>query len=583
MSSTNKSEFQVFKDLINAAGANKPKLKLSLLLVACSYIFQGFAYAVFYPIFKSIIAREYAHTVELMWYVVSFFLVSTLLSWIANNYDFNGHAVEAQHRLRKNLGMQLRRIPMQILSGRRSGDLAEIISANVEEVTLFVFTVCSVMMMGIIIPVTVGITTLFIDWKLGLAILLIFPAIIPFYRWRKPAFDRGMKYLNDVNNELSTECIEFIQGLPVLKASKGVEKTVEKLSKTVDKVWHTQAYGHGKGGRPNLIITTAVELGILIILAISVLFVVNGSSEAIHVIVLMIIVIRFTEVISILVPMTMFFSLMEAGVKKMKGLFSIKPLPQPEVSAKTDGFDIHFEDLSFKYGDSTDYALKDINLHIPEKSIVAFVGASGSGKTTLTRMVLRYADPTKGSIKIGGKDLTTFKTKDLMDKISVVFQDVYLFDDTIRQNIKMGKPDATIAEVITAAKRAQCHDFIMQLPNGYETKLGEMGNSFSGGEKQRISIARALLKNTPIVILDEPTSSLDSLSELAIQKAIDELVKDKVVLVIAHRLSTIIGANTICVMQEGSLIEEGTHDKLIAAKGKYFQLWQAETKLAEMV
>lgn len=581
--STNRSEIQVFNDLINAAGANRSKLRSSLLLVAASYIFQGLAYAVFYPVFKSIVAKEYNHTVELLWYVAGFFMISTLLSWIANNYDFNGHASEAQYRVRKNLGMQLRRIPMQLLSRRRSGDLAEIISANVEEVTLFVFTVCSVMMMGIIIPVTVGIATLFIDWKLGLAILIIFPAIIPFYRWRKPAFDRGMQYLNDVNNELSTECIEYIQGLPVLKASKGVEKTVEKLGKTVDKVHQVQAYGHGKGGRPNLIITTAVELGILIILGLGVLFVFKGSSEAIYVMVMMIIVIRFTEVISILVPMTMFFSLMEAGVKKINALMAIPPLKEPDISSQTSQSDIRFENLYFRYTGSDTYALENINLHIPEKSIVAFVGPSGSGKTTLTRMVLRYADPSEGAVYIGGKNIRSFTMDDLMSKISVVFQDVYLFDDTIEQNIKMGKRDATREEVIAAAKRAQCHDFITQLPKGYETKLGEMGNSFSGGEKQRISIARALLKDTPIVILDEPTSSLDSLSELAIQKAIDELVKDKVVLVIAHRLSTVLGADKICVMQEGRLTEKGTHGELIAQKGKYFQLWQAETKLAEMV
>lgn len=581
--SSNKSEIQVFRDLINAAGANKSKLKSSLLLMVGSYIFQGLAYALFYPIFKSIIEAKYSQTIELLWYVIGFFILSTILSWIANNYDFNGHAAEAQCQIRKDLGAQLRRIPMQLLSRRRSGDLAEIISANVEEVTLFVFTICSIMLMGIIIPVTVGIATLFIDWKLGLAILIIFPVIIPFYRWRKPSFDRGMQYLNDVNNELSSECIEYIQGLPVLKASKGIEKTVEKLGKTIDKVHQVQAYGHGKGGRPNLIITTAVEIGILLILAVAIIFVINGSTEAIYAIVMMIIVIRFTEVISILVPMTMFFSLMEAGVKKINTLMAISPLEEPQISSQTSKFDIRFENIYFKYQRSENNALTNINLQIPEKSIVAFVGPSGSGKTTLTRMLLRYADPEHGTVYIGGKNIQSFKTDYLMSKISVVFQDVYLFDDTIEQNIKMGKQNATHQEVIAAAKRAQCHDFICQLPNGYQTKVGEMGNSFSGGEKQRISIARSLLKNTPIVILDEPTASLDSLSELAIQKAIDELVKDKVVLVIAHRLSTIIGADKICVLEDGKLIEQGTHHELLSKKEKYYSLWQAENKLAQLV
>ncbi|MGL4583205.1 MAG: ABC transporter ATP-binding protein, partial [Flavobacterium sp.] len=247
--------------------------------------------------------------------------------------------------------------------------------------------------------------------------------------------------------------------------------------------------------------------------------------------------------------------------------------------AKPTTYGIEFKEVDFYYEDAKDKTLSNINLSIAPKSIVALVGPSGSGKTTLARMIMRYADCQQGSISIGGVDITSLTQNDLLSMISVVFQEVYLFDDTIGNNIRMAQPTATQEEIIDAAKRAQCHDFIRQLPKGYDTPIGDMGNTLSGGERQRISIARALLKNAPIVILDEPTSSLDSLSELAVQRAIDELVKEKIVIIIAHRLSTVRGADKICVLEQGCIVEEGTHETLMHKQGKYCDLWEAEKQI----
>ncbi|WP_286464061.1 ABC transporter ATP-binding protein [Myroides odoratimimus] len=246
---------------------------------------------------------------------------------------------------------------------------------------------------------------------------------------------------------------------------------------------------------------------------------------------------------------------------------------------KPTSYGIEFKEVDFYYEDAQEKTLSNINLSIAPKSIVALVGPSGSGKTTLARMIMRYADCQKGSISIGGVDIANLSQNDLLSMISVVFQEVYLFDDTIGNNIRMAKPTATQEEIIDAAKRAQCHDFISQLPKGYDTPIGDMGNTLSGGERQRISIARALLKNSPIVILDEPTSSLDSLSELAVQRAIDELVKEKIVIIIAHRLSTVRGADKICVLEKGQIVEEGTHEALMIKQGKYCDLWEAEKQI----
>ncbi len=223
--------------------------------------------------------------------------------------------------------------------------------------------------------------------------------------------------------------------------------------------------------------------------------------------------------------------------------------------------------------------LENINLHIPEKSLTAIVGKSGSGKTTLTKLILRYADPQHGVVKIGGVDVRELEQGELMKHVSVVFQDVYLFDDTILNNIRMGNPQASDNEVKEAAEKAHCDEFIERFEHGYETRVGEIGGSLSGGERQRISIARAILKDAPIVILDEPTSALDTESEVAVQKALDELIQSKTVIVIAHRLSTISHADSIVVVEDGSVVQHGTHQDLIARDGRYKNMFAAQQRI----
>ena len=234
-----------------------------------------------------------------------------------------------------------------------------------------------------------------------------------------------------------------------------------------------------------------------------------------------------------------------------------------------------FEHVSFRYLGRSKNALTDISFTAPAGSLTALVGGSGCGKTTLIRLIMRYADPQQGRILIGGSDIRALTQEDLMRQISVVFQDVYLFDDTIANNIRLGKADASDAEIEAAARTARCHDFIMAMPEGYQTRVGDIGGKLSGGEKQRISIARALLKNAPIIILDEPTAALDTESEVAVQQAIDALVKDKTVIVITHRLSTISGAQQIIVLADGQVAASGSHDGLLAQNGLYRKLWQA--------
>ena len=240
--------------------------------------------------------------------------------------------------------------------------------------------------------------------------------------------------------------------------------------------------------------------------------------------------------------------------------------------------DIIFENVTFGYGE--DVVLHNVNASFPKGTMTAIVGPSGSGKSTMLRLIARFYDPQSGVVRFGGVDEKTVDPEKLMSKISVVFQDVYLFQDTIGNNIRYGRENATQEEIEAAAKLAHCHDFIMALPDGYDTMVGEGGSTLSGGEKQRISIARAILKDAPVLLLDEATSSLDPENEVEVQQAIEELVKDRTVVMIAHKLKTIAGADQIIVLDQGEVKEVGTHKELMDNHGLYRHLWDIQQTTA---
>ena len=241
--------------------------------------------------------------------------------------------------------------------------------------------------------------------------------------------------------------------------------------------------------------------------------------------------------------------------------------------------DIVFDKVSFSYtGKENDLAIQNVSFKAKQGEITAIVGPSGGGKSTIANLISRFWDVTTGSIKIGNVDIRDIAMNDLMKHVSFVFQDIFLFKQSIYDNIGMGNPNATKEQIIQASKAAQCHDFIMKLPNGYDTVIGTKGIHLSGGERQRIAIARAIIKDAPIIVLDEATAFSDPENEYLIQKAFEKLMQNKTVIIIAHRLSTIRNADKILVMEKGHLVECGNHDSLIQRNGRYFQMWQHYTE-----
>ncbi|MEM9775180.1 MAG: ATP-binding cassette domain-containing protein, partial [Chloroflexota bacterium] len=336
---------------------------------------------------------------------------------------------------------------------------------------------------------------------------------------------------------------------------------------------------------PSISISVLIQGGILFVVALGAYLFLGGTLQLAILFPLLAMSIRFAEPLSIFANISTMFDFMEAGLERMDALMDVEPLPTVETGESTliDTFDIAFDSVDFAYAGDEDegeeQVLQDVTFHLPERSLTALVGPSGSGKTTITKLITRFADPQKGRVLIGGVDIRSLSQAELMQHVSVVFQDVYLFDDTIQNNIRMAKPDATDEEVTAAARAANCHEFIIRLPDGYQTTVGEIGGTLSGGERQRISIARAILKDAPIVLLDEPTSALDTESEVAVQRAIDTLVENKTVVVIAHRLSTVVAADSILVLEDGEIVQRGTHSELLDTSGRYAAMWAAQQEV----
>lgn len=564
--------------LMRSAGSQAARLRASLLLLLLAAVTQGLALACIAPLFQWIAhGAPRADTVGWLLAFSGLALLATALRWRAQGFDYNGHMARATHELRVRLGEQLRRMPLLALQQRRAGEIASQLLGSVDEQMNYVVTVANLILSAIVTPAVAALALMGLDWRLGLALLLVFPALAPLYRWRRPALDRGMRQTAQANEALSADLLEHLQGLPVCLATGNAGAARQRLQARFAEVEAVQRDAHRRGAKPNLLIALAVEAALLALLGAGGLWVTQGSLDPALLAAALVLVLRFAEPLATFVSYTAVFSLIEAALARIDTLLAVAPLPQlPRQAPPATPAPIVFDGVRFQYPGAGTAALRDLHLTLPPRGLTALVGPSGSGKTTLTRLLMRHTDPQAGRILIGGVDLRALDPADHHRLIATVFQDVHLFDDTVLGNIRLARPDADDADVMQAARAAQCLPFIERLPQGWHTRLGDAGGRLSGGERQRLSIARALLKQAPIVILDEPTAALDTENERAVQGAIDRLVQDRCVIVIAHRLSTIVAADRILVLDEGRLVQSGSHQALLAQPGRYRAMWQAQ-------
>ncbi|MCT6889977.1 MAG: ABC transporter ATP-binding protein/permease, partial [Lactobacillus sp.] len=542
---TTKSLLTTYTGLINAAGKQKKILIRSLIYTVISSCLFGISLVLLYPLFAALEAKSITATLTHLIIVVVLLVGSFIFKVLCERYDADGYSTLAVTELREKLGNKLRHISLDYLSQFRSGEINYLMMQSVNEAAVFTFMLLNIIITGVVIPLSAAIALLFYSWQLSLMMLLVFPMAIPLYLWRRKAYRRGFSILAEANAKLKGEAVEFVQGLDVLKSTGQTEEKMTEFVKVTTDVANILRIGTKKGEKPNLIITIVIQAGLILIISLGAYLVNAATISYLLLACVLLIVARSTDVLNFFVQMSSMLESLVIGYEKLQELLNAPSLPEKKAEIMPEHYNIEFERVNFSYRGQDKYVLKNISLHIPEKALTALVGASGCGKTTITKLILRFADVISGSIKIGGIDIRDMSQRQLMSLVSVVFQDVYLFQDTIINNIRMAKLSASDEEVIEVCKQANCHEFIQNFPDGYQTQLNDIGKSLSGGERQRISIARAILKNAPILILDEPTAALDTQNELAVQKVINKLVQGKTVLVIAHRLSTIIGAKQI--------------------------------------
>ena len=562
------------------AGAHAKEFNRSLLLFALAYTMQGLTYLCVYGVMVALFASPVDTRHAWMWFgsMLLFIVINAVARWFAHDFDYTETMADVTHDMRTQLGQKLRTMPLEVLGSHKTGDLNSSLSSNVDESVMMLGMISGMFMEVALTPAVVVIGTFFIDWRMAVVMLAIMLLAIPLYRQKRSSGIHDKTELARANSALESDIIEYIQGLPVLRATNRTGKNAKRLHEGILTVRNLQRSSLW-GMTFNLIMADMLIVFALITIAIlGSIWVGNETMSIPAVAALLVIVSRLMEPLSLFLAITSVLDIMNAGFARVKSILTTSPLEVMPPRRNPDSFEIDFNEVAFGYSAQEEKTLKKCSFHIPGQAMTAIVGPSGSGKTTITRLMMRYADPQAGTVTIGGVDIRNMSQEELMSCFAVVFQDVYLFDESIIENIRMAKADATDEEVIEAAKAACCHEFIERLPNGYETGVGDIGGSLSGGERQRISIARAILKDAPIVILDEPTAALDTESEVAVQTAIDTLVKDKTIIVIAHRLSTIAGADHILVIDDGALVEWGTHASLLEKQGRYNDLWQAQLR-----
>ena len=472
--------------------------------------------------------------------------------------------------MRMELGSHLRRMPMGYFTEGNIGKISSVLSSDMVFIEENCMTVLADMMSYIFAEAIMVIFLLFFNLWIGLAALAIIGIILLIARGMKKEALQDSKDRQEQNENLTEAVLDFVEGIGIIKTYNLLGEKSKELTENFEKSCETNIRFEENHSPYQLWMNIVYGLGVAAIVALS--FFLN--SQALFSVTFLVGVMLFVSdlfgPIKALYTQATRLTVMNSCMDRIEEVFGEKELPdngKSSIPESSDAPEVEFQNVRFAYGEKD--VLHNISFTLPQYTMAALVGPSGGGKTTVANLLARFWDIGSGKVLVRGKDVRDVRLADLMDHISMVFQRVYLFQDTIYNNIAMGRPDATREEVMEAAKKARCYDFIMALPQGFYTVIGEGGESLSGGERQRISIARCILKDAPIVILDEATASVDADNESYIQQAISELCKGKTLLVIAHRLNTIRNADQILVIADGRIAQSGTHEELMEAGGLY--------------
>ena len=486
-------------------------------------------------------------------------------------------AYEKLTELRLDIIGHLKKLSLGFFKEHNTGELTNIVQHDVEQVEVYLAHGLPEIMSVTLLPTIIFIVMIFVDWRLALGMIVGVPLMYLVKVLSQKTMDKNFAIYFNHENKMREELMEYVKNISVIKAFAKEEEISERTLKTAREYIYWVKKSMGAITIPMGLIDIFMEIGVVIVMILGSIFLYQGNITTSNFILAIILSSAFTASISKTATLQHFSIVFKEALKSIGKVLTVS-LPKKKTEQGLEFGNIEFKDVNFAYG-KDGFELKNINLTFKKNSLNAFVGASGCGKSTVSNLLMGFWDADEGQILINGKDIKEYSQENISMLIGSVEQDVILFDLSIFENIAIGKLNATKEEVIEVAKKARCHDFISALPNGYETRVGEMGVKLSGGEKQRISIARMILKNAPILILDEAMAAVDSENERLIGEAIDDLSKDKTIITIAHHLNTIRDSDQIIVMDKGVVLDAGSHEELMKRCEFYKDMVEAQNKV----
>lgn len=570
--------FQITFKILKWATPYRSRMILGFVMSFINSIFIALPIFLAAQVFNRVLSHKQIEMYEIMsvlGIMILLVLARFVTAYLKNRLQ-ESIAYEMSAKERLNIGDKLKNVRLGYFEDHQTNELATVVTTDLTFLENYAMKMIDIVVNGYILITVLILSLLVVSWEVSLLALVgVVLSLLCIHLLEKKSHQNAPHY-HHVQNQLVEKVLEVVRGIQVIKSFSKENTSLQSFNKAVDESKRVNSKIELQYIPFNLLHLLSLKIVSIVIVLIACLLYINQSIDLPTLIMISIFSFVIFESVENVNSAAHVLEMIDMTLNDIEEIKNAPILDESGKDIEIDNFDIEFDHVSFSYGEHR--VINDVSFKVGAQTSTAIIGPSGSGKSTLCNLLLRFYDVEEGTIRIGGVDIRDMTLSTLMSHISAVFQKVYLFNDTIENNILYGKPDATKEEVIAAAKQACCHDFIMSLPDGYQTMVNEKGNNLSGGEKQRISIARAILKDAPIIILDEATASIDPENEHLIQSAIDELSKGKTVITIAHKIGTIKNANEIIVLNEGEIIQKGDHETLVNQVGTYQNFIQIKTQ-----